>query len=300
MTESRMPGAGPGTVSPGTISPGTVSPGTVSLDSLLDSIAPGSKLALPPDYGGVAVAATLALVERHPEDLHLICLPSSGLQADMLIAAGCVARIETAAVTLGEAGLAPAFTQAAKTGRLQVLDATCPALHAGFQAAEKGVPFMPLRGVIGSDILRNRRDWKVIENPFPESTEDRRILAVPAIRPDVALFHAPRADRFGNVWIGRRRELASLAHAARTTLVTVEETIEGDLLADETSAAGVLPALYVSAVAVVPGGARPLGLQDLYDPEPEAVAAWAQAGGAGNWDGAFAAVRRVIGEASAA
>lgn len=274
--------------------------GSAPLDALLAGIGTGCKLALPPDYGGVAVAATLALIARRPRDLHLVCLPSSGLQADMLIAAGCVARIETAAVTLGEAGLAPAFSQAVKAGQLQVLDATCPALHAGFQATEKGVPFLPLRGVIGSDILRGRPDWRVIDNPFPESADDRRILAVPAIRPDVALFHAPRADRFGNVWIGRRRELASLAHAARTTLVTVEEVVDGDLLASEASAAGVLPALYISGVAIAPGGARPLGLQDLYAPEPEIVAAWAGAGAAGNWEDAFAALRGVLGEASAA
>ena len=49
-------------------------------------------------------------------------------------------------------------------------DATCPALHAAFQAAEKGVPFMPLRGLIGTDVLKNRPDWKVIDNPFGETT----------------------------------------------------------------------------------------------------------------------------------
>ena len=75
------------------------------------------------------------------------------------------------------------------------------------------------------------------------------ILLVPAIRPDVALFHAARADRAGNVWIGVRRELMLMAHAARTTLVTVEEIVEDDLLADDRSAAGTIPALYVSAIA---------------------------------------------------
>lgn len=266
----------------------------VELDALLSGVRDGCRLALPPDYGGVAVAATLALLERAPRDLHLVCLPSSGLQAELLIASGCVGTVEAAAVTLGEAGLAPAFTQAMKAGRLRMLDATCPALHAGFQAAEKGVPFLPIRGILGSDLLRGRPDWRVIENPFPEDPSDRRLVAVPAIRPDVALFHAPCADRAGNVWIGRRRELASLAHAARETLVTVEEVVERDLLASEASAAGVLPALYVSGVCAVPGGARPLGLQDLYEPEPEVVAAWARAGAAGDWPGAFAAVRSAL------
>ena len=90
-------------------------------------------------------------------------------------------------------------------------DATCPALHAAFQAAEKGVPFMPLRGLIGSDVLAHRPDWQVIDNPFGN---DDPIVLLPAIKPDVALFHAPLADRDGNVWIGRQRELVTMAHAA--------------------------------------------------------------------------------------
>ena len=63
---------------------------------------------------------------------------------------------------------------------------------------------MPLRGILGSDLVRYRPDWRVIDNPF---ADDDPILVVPAIRPDVALFHAVRADRAGNVWIGVRREL---------------------------------------------------------------------------------------------
>lgn len=258
------------------------------LDGLAGRIAAGSRLALPPDYGGVSIAATARMIARRVRDLHLVALPSTGLQTDMLIAAGAVASVESAAVTLGEAGLAPCFTKAVKAGTIAVKDATCPALHAGFQAAEKGVPFMPIRGVIGSDILAYRPDWRVIDNPFSK-TEDP-IVVVPAIAPDVTLFHCPRADRFGNVWIGRRRELVSLAHASRTTLVTVEEIVEGDLLETEASAAGVLPSLYVSAIAVAPGGARPLGLQDLYAPEPEAVADWVRHAEAGDLDGAFRAV----------
>ena len=108
-------------------------------------------------------------------------------------------------------------------------DATCPALHAAFQAAEKGVPFMPLRGLIGSDVLKHRTDWKVIDNPFDG---DDPIVLLPAIKPQVALFHAPMADRDGNVWIGRQRELVTMAHAAERTVVTVEKIVDGNLLDD--------------------------------------------------------------------
>ena len=134
----------------------------------------------------------------------------------MLIGAGCVATVETAAVTLGEHGLAPRFTAAIKAGSIRMLDATCPAIHAALQASEKGIPFMPLRGIIGSDILAHRPDWKVGENPF---AADDPIVYLPALRPDVALFHAPLADRDGNVWVGVRRELMLMAHASKAALV---------------------------------------------------------------------------------
>ena len=140
-------------------------------------------------------------------------------------------------------------------------DATCPALHAAFQASEKGVPFMPLRGLIGSDVLAHRPDWRVIDNPFGDNDP---IVLLPAIRPDVALFHAPMADREGNVWIGRQRELVTMAHAAEKTVVTVERLHDGNLLDDPTLAAGTLPGFYVEAVAVAERGAWPLPLPDHY------------------------------------
>jgi glutaconate CoA-transferase, subunit A len=225
-----------------------------TLDDLVRPIRDGDLLAIPPDYAGVAMAATAALIRRGARGLRLVTLPQSGLQADLLIGTGIAVEIETAAVTLGEAGVGPRFAAALGTGALAIKDATCPALHAGFQAAEKGVPFIPLRGLIGSDLLKVRPDWRVIDNPFQPGDP---IVLIPAIRPDVALFHAPMADRAGNVWIGRRRELASLAHASTQTLVTVERLHDGDLLDDEILAAGVLPALYVTRIALAPGGSRP-------------------------------------------
>jgi glutaconate CoA-transferase subunit A len=132
---------------------------------------------------------------------------------------------------------------------------------------------MPIRGIIGSDVLAHRADWKVIDNPF---ASDDPIVIVPAISPDVALFHAPEADRFGNVRIGRRRELATMAYAAKTTLVTVERIRETSLFDDERDAAGVLPALYVSQLAVAERGAWPLGLWGEYPADSAEIARYAQ------------------------
>jgi glutaconate CoA-transferase subunit A len=237
-------------------------PGIIrSLEEALAPIADGCALAVPRETSGVAMAATRALVRRGVKHLHLVTLPTSTLQADLLIGAGAIATLETSAVSLGEFGPAPRFTAALLSGTLRMRDATCPALHAQFQAAEKGVPFMPLRGLIGSDLLANRTDWKIVDNPFGH---DDPIVLLPALKPDIALFHAPLADRAGNVYIGTQRELVTMAHAAQRTIVTVEEIHDDDLLRDPLLAAGTLPGFYIEAVAVEPRGAWPLPLPDRY------------------------------------
>jgi glutaconate CoA-transferase subunit A len=243
------------------------------LDEALAPITDGCVLAIPRESTGVAMAATRALVRRGVKNLRVIALPTSSLQADMLIGAGCVESIETSAVSLGEFGPAPRFTAAVIAGTIKIRDATCPALHAGFQAAEKGVPFMPLRGLIGSDVLKHRPDWKTIDNPF-ESNDP--IVLLPAITPDVALFHAPMADRSGNVWIGRQRELMTMAHAAKKTVVTVENIHAGDLLKDPKLAAGTIPGFYIEAVAVAERGAWPLPLPEYYAWDAEHLAEYAR------------------------
>lgn len=244
-----------------------------SLETLVDRVHNGASVAVAPDYSGCAMAAVRALIRRGARHLHLVAVPQAGFQADMLIGAGCVSSVEAAAITLGEYGFAPRFTDAVKNARIVIKDATCPAIHAGLQAAEKGVPFMPLRGILGSDLLTHRDDWKSIDNPFSQGDS---IVALPAIKPDVALFHAARADRHGNVWIGVRRELMLMAHAASQTLVTVEEIGEDDLLADDALAAGTIPAIYVSAVAEVRNGAWPVGLAGRYPPDAAHLAEYAR------------------------
>jgi glutaconate CoA-transferase subunit A len=232
-----------------------------TLDEALAPITDGCVLAVPREGTGAAMAATRALIRRGVRRLTLIALPTSSLQADLLIGAGAVETLETSAVSLGEFGAAPRFTAAVLKGSIRMKDATCPALHAAFQASEKGVPFMPLRGLIGSDVLNNRPDWKVVDNPFGDGDP---IVLLPAIKPEVALFHAPMADRVGNVWVGRQRELVTMAHAAERTIVTVEKLHDGNLLEDKTLAAGTLPGFYVDQVAVVERGAWPLPLPDCY------------------------------------
>jgi glutaconate CoA-transferase, subunit A len=244
-------------------------------DAIAARIPDGALVALPPDYSLPAMAVVRALIRRKAKGLRLLGAPVLGLSADLLIGAGCVAEVETSAVTLGEAGLAPRFTEAAENGRLRIKDATCPAIHTGLQASEKGVPFMPLRGVLGSSLLDGRSDWKVEQNVFSKSEDP--ILLVKAIQPDIALFHARWVDDAGNAWIGRRRELATVAHASKRTFVTFEEKKPGDMLEDELLAPGCLSGIYVTAAAPAPKGAWPLGSPGLYDVDDAHVMAYAKA-----------------------
>ncbi len=234
-----------------------------SAENLAARVPNGAKLAIGVDNIGVAMETTRAMIRRGVRDLHLVCVPIAGLQADLLIGAGCVATLETSAITFGEYGVPYRFHDALKRGALKMMDATCPAIYAALEAGRKDIPFIPLRGLLGSDLVVHRPDWKTIDNPFGK---DDPILLLPAIRPDVALIHAPYADRDGNIFIGRRRDFALMAQASQNgALVTVEEVRDVDLMASEETAAGVLPAIYVEAAAVEPRGAWPLGLDGYYD-----------------------------------
>ncbi len=225
------------------------------------------------DEPDVPMALGKALIRRGVRGLHIITLPTaafpaSGMLVDLLIGAGCVASVETSGISLHELGAAPRFSAAVKAGTLRVLDATCPAVYAGLQAGAKGQPFAPLRGLIGSDVLRHRPDYKLIDNPMaPAGSPPDPIVVVPAINADFALFHAAQADAEGNVWIGRDRDRLLAAHAANTVLVTVEQRVPGSFFDDEALAAGTIPAAYIGALAVVPGGCWPMGLDGRSDLE---------------------------------
>ena len=157
-------------------------------------------------------------------------------------------------------------------------DSTCPALHAQLQATEKSVPFMPLRGIIGSDLYHNRKDWSVIDNPMKtHSKDDEKIVILPAVQLDVLIFHAAKADINGNVQIGRRRELATLAHASKKVYVTVEEIVNEDFFECELKASATLPSLYIDGISLSKNGAWPCGLTDYYDLDSEEMNKYAKA-----------------------
>ena len=242
----------------------------LNIDEIVSEIKDGTLLGIPADYSGVPMTFTKDLIKKKVKNLKLYCLPLTTIQGDMLIGSGCVDEIEAAAVSLGEFGQAPRFQDAVINQRIKVKDSTCPALHAQLQATERSVPFMPLRGIVGSDLSKYRNDWQIIKNPMKNSgKEGEEIILLPAVQLDVLVFHASKADRNGNIQIGRRRELATLAHASKKVFVTVEEFVEEDFFENEVKASATLPALYVDGIAESKNGAWPCGLTGKYEPDYE-------------------------------
>lgn len=247
----------------------------LSADEIASRIPDGALIGVPKEDGGASMEITRALIRRKARNLRLLTVPVSSIQADMLIGAGCVTEIETSGVSMGEFGFAPNFRRAVENGDIVIRDATCPALYAELQASEKGAPFMPLRGILGSDILANRADWKTIDNPMANGGDP--VVLLPAVRPDFAVFHARYGDKYGNVWVGARRECVLLAHASAGTLVTVEEIWDGNLMEDDRMLAGTIPPIYVDGVAHAPRGAWPLSLSGCYERDGDHLKAYVTA-----------------------
>lgn len=128
-----------------------------------------------------------------------------------------------------------------------------------------GVPYVPVLGLVGSDLLRNREDMKLCTDPFDSS---QRTLVARALRPDAALLHGRWADRDGNVALGFPSDDLLLAEASRTVIVTVEDLV-GELTPAQRAAGTVLPSILVDAVIHAPWGAHPTPCAALYPEDGE-------------------------------
>ena len=125
-----------------------------------------------------------------------------------------------------------------------------------------GLPFLAVRGLLHSDILKHRPDLLVRENPF---NPGEQVVVARPIRPDVAIFHALKADRRGNAVTPGRRDDLMMARAARRVIVTAEEITEGPLTGRDAGENTFLPAIDVDTVVHVPLGAHPCGFGGLYE-----------------------------------
>src|SRR5512141_3367250 len=136
------------------------------------------------------VAFVREMLKTDVRDLTLLCFTAS-YESDLLIGAGKVNAIRTCYCGLEAFGLAPMFTARATRGELKVIEESESSLAFGLRATLAGVGFMPGQGWIGTDMLKVRPDVKVIDDPYT----GRPVAAFPAQKVDVAVIHAPLADR---------------------------------------------------------------------------------------------------------
>lgn len=164
------------------------------------------------------------VIRRGTRDLTVI---AAGLSLDLLIAAGCVRKVISYYAGGGfGVPVAPSFRRAAESGELEVWECEEGILTTGLEAAGKGLPYLPWRGGVGTSLPEVNPDLRVIEDPI----EGQTLIAVPAIKPDVAVLHAAESDAYGNVqhcggpgWID-----LFLQRAADHTIVQVEKVISNE------------------------------------------------------------------------
>jgi glutaconate CoA-transferase subunit A len=139
------------------------------------------------------------------------------------------------------------------------------------------VPFIPSRGVIGTDLVNLHPNWKIIEDPYNEGHD---ILLVPAIRPDIAIIHAFKADRSGNI-LAPGYDDRMIAQASDKVIVTVEEIVDYDLTEDSRGG-HVIPWPFISLVVHVPAGSHPGGMKPYYKADDAHFAQYMEAAKTGD------------------
>ncbi|HET7009480.1 MAG TPA: CoA-transferase [Anaerolineales bacterium] len=225
-------------------------------------------------FGHIRVPMSLVYEIIRQGRQHLIMAGKTAVHdADLLIASNCVDRIEVA-YSFGHEirGLSAAGRHAVETGRCRVV---AEISNAGYQwrflAGMMGLPFIPSRNMLGTDTL-HRSSCKVVRDPW----SGKPVCLIPAAHPDVAMFHVPRCDRYGNAQVeGIIIEDFELARAARRVIVTAEEIVDEDRIRAEPCRT-VIPFYVVDAVCHVPFGAHPTQMPYLYFFDEEHIGEWLQ------------------------
>ncbi len=233
----------------------------------------------------IPFAAGHEMIRQHRRDLTLIG-PISDILFDQLIGAGCVARLVAAWAGNVSEGLGHNYRRAAEKGEprpLMIEDHSNYSVSLALRAGALGVPYIPMRSLLGSDIVRDHPTMRVLPSPL----DGTPTVVVPALQPDVAIVHVQRADAEGraHVWGGLGiSEEAALA--ARGVIYTAEEIVPADVILSDPNRV-LAPEFKTLAVVHEPGGAHPSPVQGVYNRDhaafaeyhrqsrsPEGFAAW--------------------------
>lgn len=240
-------------------------PWRASVAELLADVSDGQRVGVCGfNFTRLPVAQILKL--RRRRDLTYVSW-GGGLALEMLMDAGAVRAAELTFSSLDFFGLAPRFRAAVESGTLRLREWTALGMIKALQARSQHLGFEVMQQVAGSEI---NGEWRrPIEDPFAGGGVPQ--AAVPALRIDVFLLHASRADDAGNVEIRGARGLdLSMAFAAERVLVTVEERVRtGELGAP---GAFVLPRTFVGGVAIAEFGAYPTSCLPRYPADLRQIA----------------------------
>jgi glutaconate CoA-transferase subunit A len=240
-------------------------------EAISASVKSGDTVALEGFTHLIPFAAGHEIIRQRLTDLTLIRM-TPDLLYDQMIGCGCARKLVFSWGGNPGVGSLHRFRDAVEHGwprPLAIEEHSHAAMAHAYAAGASGMPCAVFRGYIGSDLPRVNPRIKSVVCPFT----GEQLAAVPSIRPDVAIVHAQKADRAGNVLIsgivGVQKEAVL---AAKRAIVTVEEVVD-DLGTAGTNAV-VLPAWTVHAVAVVPGGARPSYAHGYYQRDNAFYTQW--------------------------
>ncbi|GAC1478145.1 MAG: CoA transferase subunit A [Candidatus Dormibacteria bacterium] len=238
-------------------------------DAIADNVADGDSIALGLALeSGIPFAAVHEIIRQKRSNLTLIG-PISDMAFDQLIGAGAVARVIAAWVGNVAGGSGYCFRRAVEDGiprPIEIEDHSNFTVGLALKAAAMGIPYLPTLTGIGGDIVRDHRRIRPIGDPFggPE------LMAVGALRPDVAIIHVQRADEDGNAHLwGNLGLVVEAAYAARRTIVTCEEIVPREVIRSDPNRTQI-PGFLVSAVVEEPGGALPASVQGYWRRDFEA------------------------------
>jgi len=224
-------------------------------------------------YGTVRAPMSLVreLIRQGKKNLRLV--GQGVLETDLLLAAGVVTEMDLTYIGLELYGTSQVFRRAAENGRLKrIVEWSNGALTWRFKAAAMGVPFLPVRVMLGSDTFRYSAA-KVIECPFT----GQKVCLVPALILDVGLIHVHRADRYGNAQIeGISGFAAEMARACKRLIISAEEIVDTEEIRRYPERT-IIPYFLVDAVVHAPFGSHPGEMAYMYARDEEQLREWVEA-----------------------
>ncbi|MGD9138710.1 MAG: CoA-transferase [Desulfobacterales bacterium] len=213
----------------------------------------------------IPFAAGHEIIRQRKRDLCLIG-PISDMLFDQLIGTGCVDRIKAAWVGNVITGSGYNFRRGIEGGTLKIEDHSNLTLAMALRAGAMGVPFMPARTALGSDLFKTNSGLTTMTCPFTAA----RLTAVAALNPDVAIVHVQRADKYGNAntW-GNLGVSKDACLASRHVILTAEEIVSSDIISADPNRV-IIPGFRVHAVVHSPWGAHPSPVPGFYNRDHQA------------------------------